>query len=162
MEFIVNGKPREIVPKAGEMLSDILRERLGLIGTKIGCNEAECGSCTVLINGDPVLACVYPADRVEGKEVLTIEGLASIQGLDSEREGELDINSLSILQQAFIKYGAVQCGFCTPGQIMTAYALLEKNQQPTEEAIRIALKDTLCRCGAYPSIIKAIKASAHC
>lgn len=162
MEFTINSEWITIAPQAGEMLSDLLRERLGLIGTKIGCNEAECGSCTVLVNGDPVLACVYPASRAEGKEILTIEGLALDYHSEIESAEGLVTKPLSILQQAFVKYGAVQCGFCIPGQIMTAYALLQKNPHPSDEDIRVALKDTLCRCGGYPSIINAIKASAHC
>jgi len=138
----------DLSPVPGETLADLLRERLGLTGTKIGCEEAECGACTVLVDDEPVLACVYPAERAAGKTVLTIEGLAS---------GE----SLHPLQQAFIEHGAVQCGFCTPGLLMTAYALLQRNPAPSEAEIRHALKDTLCRCGGYPSILRAIQSAAH-
>jgi xanthine dehydrogenase molybdenum-binding subunit len=147
IHFIVNGKDVDIEVDASEMLADVLRERLGLIGTKIGCNEAECGACTVIINGKPILSCTYPAVRANGKTILTIEGLA--------KETEEGV-CLHPLQEAFIKHGAVQCGFCIPGQIMTSYALLQENPSPSDEEIRYALKDTLCRCGSYPSIERAI------
>jgi len=156
MKFTVNGKSIEIEPKPGEMLSDLLRERLGLTGTKIGCNEAECGACTVLINGEPVLSCTFPAAKAEGKEVLTIEGLAGTVRSENGQDG----SQLHPLQEAFIKHGAVQCGFCIPGQLMTSYALLRRNPDPTEEEIRQALKDTLCRCAGYPTIMRAVKAAA--
>jgi xanthine dehydrogenase molybdenum-binding subunit len=164
MELTVNGKRSSIEPRPGEMLADLLRERLGLTGTKIGCNEAECGSCTVLVNGEPVLSCTYPAQRVHEKEVITIEGLAphpdllGTRGVDGNGAGEANLHPL---QEAFIDHGAVQCGFCIPGQIMTAYALLERIPDPTEGDIRHALKDTLCRCGGYPSIIRAIQSAAR-
>src|SRR5512136_1731738 len=119
MEITVNGKFFTIEPQPGEMLSDLLRERLGLTGTKIGCNEAECGACTVLVNGEPVLSCSYPAARAHGKQIKTIEGLANITTPGNED------SDLHPLQETFIKFGAVQCGFCTPGQILTAYALLK-------------------------------------
>jgi aerobic-type carbon monoxide dehydrogenase small subunit (CoxS/CutS family) len=111
MNFIVNGNPVSIDPQPGEMLADLLRQRLGLTGTKIGCGEAECGSCTVLVDGLPVLSCTYPAERAQGTHVLTIEGLAS-----ASKSGNLE--ALHPLQKAFIHHGAVQCGFCIPGQIM--------------------------------------------
>lgn len=152
IQFVVNGVERTVEVEASEMLSDVLRERLGLTGTKIGCNEAECGACTVVINGKPILSCTYPAVRANGKNILTIEGLARIQN------GQL---ALHPLQESFIKHGAVQCGFCIPGQIMTSYALLENNPNATSEEIRYALKDTLCRCGGYPTIERAIKAAAE-
>jgi xanthine dehydrogenase molybdenum-binding subunit len=164
MELIVNGKRTSIDPQPGEMLSDLLRERLGLTGTKIGCNEAECGSCTVLVNGEPVLSCNYPAQRAHEKYVITIEGLASRPDYPkaslAEENGKED-SVLHPLQEAFIEYGAVQCGFCIPGQIMTAYALLKRKPDPSEEDIRHALKDTLCRCGGYPSITRAIQSAGH-
>jgi xanthine dehydrogenase molybdenum-binding subunit len=140
------------------MLSDLLRERLFLTGTKIGCNEAEC-ALHVLVNGEPVLSCSYPAARAEGKEVITIEGLAALspQGTGDRVEGE----NLHPLQEAFIAHGAVQCGFCIPGQLMTAYALLQHNPDPDEDEIRQALKDTLCRCAGYPTIQRSVQAAAH-
>lgn len=150
VEFMVNGKSVNVSVKPGEMLADVLRERLGLIGTKIGCNESECGACTVILDGEPVLSCTYPAERAEGSQIITIEGL-------SRREGEQEV--LHPLQEAFIAFGAVQCGFCMPGQLMTAYGLLTKNPYATSEDIRHALKDTLCRCGGYPTIERAILAA---
>ena len=143
----VNGQPHHVEVGPGEMLSDTLRYQIGLTGTKIGCNEMECGSCTVLIDGDPVLACGYPAAKADGRQVKTIEGLASN-------------GSLHPLQEAFIKQGSVQCGFCIPGQIMTAAALLERDPEPDEREIQHALKDTLCRCAGYPSIIRAVQSAA--
>lgn len=164
MDLIVNGKQHSLEPRPGEMLSDLLRERLGLTGTKIGCNEAECGACTVLVEGEPVLSCVYPALRAHGKEVVTIEGLSpkpeSLQAGGAGGNGIGD-QGLHPLQKAFIEHGAVQCGFCIPGQIMTAFALLRRKPDPSEEDIRHALKDTLCRCGGYPSITRAIQSAAR-
>jgi len=147
MDLTVNGKYISIEPQPGEMLSDLLRERLNLTGTKIGCNEAECGTCTVLLNGEPVLSCTYPAAKADGKEILTIEGIS-------------ENGDLHPLQEAFITHGAVQCGFCIPGQVMTAYAMLDKNPVPSRDNIRHALKDTLCRCAGYPTIERAILAAA--
>jgi CO/xanthine dehydrogenase Mo-binding subunit/aerobic-type carbon monoxide dehydrogenase small subunit (CoxS/CutS family) len=152
ISLTVNGKKYNLPAIPGETLADLLRNRLRLTGTKIGCNEAECGTCTVLIGGDPVLSCAYPAERAHGKTILTIEGLSKPQAGDFK---------LHALQEAFIAYGAVQCGFCIPGQIMVAYALLQRNPDPTSEDIRYALKDTLCRCAGYPSIEGAIRAAAH-
>ncbi len=164
MKFVVNGKPVDMEPLPGEMLSELLRERLGLTGTKIGCNEAECGSCTVLIDGIPMLSCTYPSAKAEGAHILTIEGLASLSpGSHPQRgdRGQRTGDSLHPLQEAFISHGAVQCGFCIPGQIMTAYALLQSNPDPNEAEIRYALKDTLCRCAGYPTIIRSVQAAAR-
>ncbi|NIS81673.1 MAG: molybdopterin-dependent oxidoreductase [Anaerolineales bacterium] len=147
MRFWVNGEEVEVEIEPGEMLSDVLRYRLGLTGTKVGCEEAECGTCTVHLDGKPVLACTLPANKASGRRIKTVEGLA--------REGDLHP-----LQEAFIQYGAVQCGFCIPGQLMTATALLDQNPDPDEDEIRYALKDTLCRCGGYPTILRAILAAA--
>lgn len=158
MELIVNGNQVSLEPLPGEMLSDLLRRRLGLTGTKIGCNESECGACTVLVDGEPVLSCTYPSAKAAGREILTIEGLAhgaAVTHVDDE-----GFSKLHPLQQAFVLYGAVQCGFCIPGQIMTAYALLKRNPEPSESQIRHALKDTLCRCAGYPTIVRAIQAAA--
>lgn len=155
--FVLNGESINIDSKPGEMLSELLRERLNLTGTKIGCNEAECGACTVIVDGDPILSCTYPTERVAGKDVLTIEGLASY---DARKYGLSEEEfALHPLQEAFIKYGAVQCGFCIPGQILTAYSLLEKNIIPTSTDIREVMKHTLCRCAGYPSIERAILAA---
>ncbi len=147
MELKVNGQPRSVQAGPGEMLSDVLRYQLGLTGTKIACEEAECGTCTVLVNGQPVLSCVYPAQKAAGDSIKTIEGLS-------------ENGNLHPLQEAFVKFGAVQCGFCIPGQIMTAVALMETNPDPTEAEIRKALKDTLCRCAGYPTIIRSIQAAS--
>jgi xanthine dehydrogenase molybdenum-binding subunit len=148
MELEVNGETKGVVAGPGEMLSDVLRNQLGLTGTKISCGEAECGTCTVLIDGQPVLSCVHPALKAVGRSVKTIEGLS-------------ENGKLHPLQEAFVTHGAVQCGFCIPGQIMTAAALLERNPDPSEVEIRNALKDTLCRCAGYPTIIRSIQAAAN-
>ena len=153
MKLTVNGKPIEIEPRPGEMLADLLRERLHLTGTKIACNEAECGACTVWVDDEAVLSCTYPAARAANHQVVTIEGLAT-KAAPQPSVGET-------LQRAFVAYGATQCGFCTPGQLMTATALLHHNPNPTRDEIRHALKDTLCRCGAYPAIERAVLATAE-
>jgi len=152
ISLTVNGKQHSIEAIAGETLSTLLRQRLRLTGTKIGCEEAECGACTVLVDGEPIMSCVYPAARADGKTIVTIEGLA-------ERVHEE--MKLHPLQEAFVEHGAVQCGFCIPGQIMTAYALLKRNPNPNSDDIRFALKDTLCRCAGYPTIENAIIAAAE-
>jgi CO/xanthine dehydrogenase Mo-binding subunit/aerobic-type carbon monoxide dehydrogenase small subunit (CoxS/CutS family) len=152
LKLNVNGKTYDLPPLPGETLADLLRHRLHLTGTKIACEESECGSCTVLVDGEPILSCMYPAERADGKTIVTIEGLA--QRVNAEEK-------LHPLQEAFIEHGAVQCGFCIPGQIMTAYALLKRNQDPSSEQIRVALKDTLCRCAGYPTIENSILAAAR-
>jgi CO/xanthine dehydrogenase Mo-binding subunit/aerobic-type carbon monoxide dehydrogenase small subunit (CoxS/CutS family) len=169
----VNGKQYALEPIAGETLSTLLRNRLRLTGTKIGCGESECGSCTVLIDGEPILSCMYPAERADGKEIITIEGLAAEFTAKNAKTAKENLNlsdlsglggskeKLHPLQEAFIEHGAVQCGFCIPGQIMTAYALLERNPNPTSDEIRFALKDTLCRCAGYLTIENAILAAAE-
>ena len=152
ISLTVNGIQQTLETKPGETLASLLRLRLQLTGTKIGCEEAECGACTVLIDGEPVVSCIYPAERAAGKNVVTIEGLA--QRVHNEMK-------LHPLQEAFVEHGAVQCGFCIPGQILTAYALLERNPDPTKDEIQFALKDTLCRCAGYPTIVNAIMAAAQ-
>jgi xanthine dehydrogenase molybdenum-binding subunit len=152
ISLTVNGIKYILEPKPGETLSTLLRERLRLTGTKIGCEEAECGACTVLIDGEPIVSCIYPAERAHGKTIVTIEGLA--QRVHNEMK-------LHPLQEAFVEHGAVQCGFCIPGQIMTAHALLKRNPDPTKDEVRFALKDTLCRCAGYPTIENAILAAAE-
>jgi len=159
MKFTLNGNPVEVEPLPGKMLVDVLREQLGLTGTKVSCNEAECGACTVLMDGRPVLSCTFPAAKAEGRDIVTVEGLSGV--FHSTYEGADGLKKLHPLQQSFVLYGAVQCGFCIPGQLMTAYALLQSHPDPSEEAIRFALKDTLCRCAGYPSIIGAIQAAAR-
>lgn len=139
-DYIVNVKPTDY-------LLDVLREQLSLYGTKRGCDNGECGACTVLIDGEPVNSCIYLAIRAEGKKILTIEGLA-------------DENGLHPLQEAFIKEGALQCGFCGPGMLLTAKALLDKNKNPSEDDIRQGLAGNLCRCTGYAKIIKAVQVAA--
>jgi xanthine dehydrogenase molybdenum-binding subunit len=152
ISLTVNGVPHTLDVRPNETLSALLRERLRLTGTKIGCEEAECGTCTVLVDGEPIVSCIYPAERADGKNIVTIEELA--QRVHEEMK-------LHPLQEAFVEHGAVQCGFCIPGQIMTAYALLKHNPNPTKDEIRFALKDTLCRCAGYPTIENAILAAAE-
>ncbi|MFC1921757.1 molybdopterin-dependent oxidoreductase [Chloroflexota bacterium] len=148
LQFWVNGNKEIVEIDEGEMLSDVLRYRLNLTGTKVSCNESECGACTVLIDGLPILSCNFPAQKADGKKISTIEGLSN---------GD----ELHPLQESFVKHGAVQCGFCTPGQIMTAAALLNEIPDPSISDIKSALTDTLCRCGAYPAILNAIQAAAN-
>lgn len=145
----VNGEAHEVRVSPVESLGDVLREKLGLTGTKLMCNEGECSSCTVLIDGSPVLSCLTLAIECEGKSILTIEGLAD------RRTGRLHP-----LQQAFIEYGGVQCGTCTPGMILTAKALLDKNPNPVEDEVREALSGNLCRCGNYKRIVQCVLAAA--
>ena len=152
ISFTVNGIQHTLDPVPGETLSTLLRRRLRLTGTKIGCEEAECGACTVLVDGEPVVSCIYPAERADGKIIVTIEALA---------QRVHNVMELHPLQEAFVEHGAVQCGFCIPGQIMTAYALLQRNPNPNRAEIRFALKDTLCRCAGYPTIENAILAAAQ-
>ncbi|MBU0679371.1 MAG: molybdopterin-dependent oxidoreductase [Verrucomicrobia bacterium] len=152
LKLTINGKPIEVDVPQSRTLAQVLRYDLGLTGTKIGCNEAECGICTVLVDGTPVDSCIYPAFKAQGASVETIEGLS--------RNGELHP-----LQQAFLDHGATQCGICTPGLIMTAKALIDEKKAAGEEVtdrdIKIALKDTYCRCTGYQSVISAIKAAAN-
>ncbi|MDW8326322.1 MAG: molybdopterin cofactor-binding domain-containing protein [Anaerolineales bacterium] len=162
LNFIVNHRPVQVEVQENEYLAEVLRYRLSLTGTKIGCNEAECGICTVLVNGTPVVSCIYPALKAEGAEVLTIEGLAEdwrLQTGDSNHQSS--VISLHPLQRAFAEGGAPQCGFCIPGIIMTGKALLDHNPEPSEHDVKVALKDTYCRCAGYSFIIHAIQAAAR-
>lgn len=144
----VNGKKVEIEVDSRMTLAELLREKLGLTGTKVGCNRAECGSCSVLLDGAPVYSCSTLAVEASGREVETIEGLA-VGG------------KLHPIQEAFIEHDAMQCGFCSPGMIMSLKASLERNPHPTEEEIRAMVDGNLCRCGCYPNIIKAALAAAE-
>jgi aerobic carbon-monoxide dehydrogenase small subunit len=144
----VNGEDFEIFIEPWKSLTDLLRDELNLTGVKIGCNEGQCGSCTVLIDGKPVKSCLVLAPMVNGKEILTVEGLSN--------DGRLHP-----LQEAFIKHFAVQCGFCTPGFILAAKSLLDENPNPTEEEIRKWLAGNLCRCTGYVKIIEAVLAAAE-
>ncbi len=147
IRFRLNGRDVEVDVPPGRRLLDLLREDLGLTGTKEGCGEGECGACTVVVDGQPRLACLTAAIQVDGKEVLTIEGLAQS-------------GALHPLQQAFIEAGGVQCGFCTPGIIMAAYALLSQNPHPTREEVRAWLSGNLCRCTGYEQIVEAVLLAA--
>ncbi|MEW8959826.1 Nicotinate dehydrogenase small FeS subunit [Moorella humiferrea] len=148
LKLKVNGREYQVEAPADITLLELLRENLGLTGTKEGCGKGECGACTVLMDGLAVNSCLLPAAKADGSEILTIEGLASPQG------------RLHPLQEAFISEGAVQCGFCTPGMIMSAKALLDQNPHPTREEIKIALSGNLCRCTGYAKIISAVEKAA--
>jgi carbon-monoxide dehydrogenase small subunit len=141
----INGEAYKVSVSPNETLLDLLRERLGLVGTKEGCDTGDCGSCTVLVNGKAVNSCLVLAVETNEASVATIEGMSSG-------------GQLHPLQQAFIDHGAIQCGFCTPGTIMAAKSLLEDKPNPTEEEIQLALAGNLCRCADYVSIMKAITA----
>ncbi len=144
---IVNGATERLTVPSNMTLLQMLREKLALTGTKNGCEAGECGACTVLVDGEPVNSCMMLAVEADSHEVLTVEGLAP--------EGRL-----SPLQQAFVEHNAVQCGFCTPGMLMSAYALLQRNPEPTEAEIREALIGNLCRCTGYVRIIQAVRTAA--
>ncbi len=147
LEAKVNDSAVRIEVDPEEMLADVLRDRLGLMGTKLGCSEGECGACTVLVDGVPVLSCIYPAMKAQGREVTTIEGIAS--------EGELHP-----VQEAFIENCATQCGYCTPGFVMSAVALLAEKPTPDREEVLEGLSGNLCRCTGYYQIIDAVEAAA--
>jgi carbon-monoxide dehydrogenase small subunit len=138
----VNGRKVERDIDSRMTLAEFLREELDLTGTKVGCNRGECGSCTVILDGDPVLSCTVLGVEASGSEILTIEGLVS--------EGKLHP-----IQEAFVEHDALQCGYCTPGMIMSIKALLDKNPNPTEEDVRKSIDGNFCRCGSYPNIVKA-------
>jgi len=146
IEFMVNNKKRRLSIKVNELLINILRNNLNLTGTKYGCGIGECGACTVLLEGKPILSCLTLAVEVDGKNITTIEGI-----------GE---DKLHPIQESFLKQGAVQCGFCTPGMIIAVKSLLKENSTPTEEDIRNYLRGNLCRCTGYNQIIKAVKSCA--
>lgn len=148
LTMVVNGKRVEVQIEPDELLVDVLRDRLGLTGTKVGCNEGECGACTVLMEGQAVLSCLIPAMRAQDKQITTIEGLS---------EGD----TLHPLQQAFVEHGAVQCGYCIPGFIMSANALLDRNAHPTRDEIKEAVAGNLCRCTGYVKILEAIESVAQ-
>lgn len=145
IRFLLNGKEVQVEIPPHWTLLRLLREGLGLTGTKEGCGIGECGACTVLLDGKPVNSCLVLAPKVEGKEVQTIEGMGSRA-------------SLHPLQKSFIEHGAIQCGFCTPGMLMASKALLDRNPQPTREEIKEAISGNLCRCTGYQQIIEAIEA----
>ena len=144
LTFTLNGKAVSLEILPNTLLVDLLRDRLGLTGTKVGCREGECGACTVLLDGTPVNSCILPAAKIQGRSLTTIEGLADEKG------------QLTEIQQAFIQEGAAQCGFCTPGMIMNAKALLDRNAEPDEQEIRRSLSGVLCRCTGYQKIVQAV------
>jgi carbon-monoxide dehydrogenase small subunit len=147
LSFILNGLPAELLVKPTDTLLDVLREKLGVVSPKRGCDTGDCGACTVLLEGEPVRSCLTIALTVAGKTVETVEGLS--------QDGKLHP-----LQQSFHEHYAAQCGFCTPGMLMSAKALLDKNPRPSREEIVEAIAGNLCRCGAYEEIVEAVAAVA--
>ena len=147
VSFTLNGKPTTLTVDETRMLLWVLRDDPGFTGTKFGCGAALCGSCTVLVNNEAVRSCATPVKDVEGKKVLTIEGLAAN-------------GTLHAVQEAFVKHAAFQCGFCTPGMILEAYAFLLKNPKPTRAQIVTHMDDHLCRCGAHVRILQAVETAA--
>jgi aerobic-type carbon monoxide dehydrogenase small subunit (CoxS/CutS family) len=143
----VNGERYELDVSADRRLLDVLRDDLDLLGTKLACGEGACGACAVLLDGRPIVSCLFPAAAAEGHSIVTIEGLS--------RDGP------TVLQEAFVAEDALQCGYCTPGQIVTATALLERTPHPSRAEIRTAMAGNLCRCGAYPKIERAILRAAE-
>jgi carbon-monoxide dehydrogenase small subunit len=148
LKMTLNGKPVSVEIDAGDLLANVLRDELGFIGTKIACGEGECGACTVLVDGVTVTSCIYPAMKADGHRVETIEGLS-------------EIGELHAIQQAFVDHAAAQCGYCTPGFIMAAKALLDANPNPTREEIEAGISGNLCRCTGYYQIVDAIEDAAR-
>jgi carbon-monoxide dehydrogenase small subunit len=144
----VNGRPVEISDRGDRTLASALREDLGLIGARVSCAEGECGSCTILVDGLPMTSCLMLAQQAEGKNITTIEGLA-------------DGDNLHPIQQAFIDEQGFQCGFCTPGLILSTKAFLEENPNPTADEASVGMSGNICRCGAYPYIVKAVLKAAE-
>jgi aerobic carbon-monoxide dehydrogenase small subunit len=144
----VNGEDYEVIARPRESLLDVLRNKLNLTGTKVGCNEGDCGACTVIMSGRAVNACLVLAVEAEGEKILTVEGLA--QG-----------PQLHPLQDAFIRYGGFQCGYCTPGMLLSAKALLDENPDPTDEEIKNGISGNLCRCTGYAKIVESIREAAR-
>jgi carbon-monoxide dehydrogenase small subunit len=145
--FLVNGQEHEVIIEPHLLLVDVLRDKLGLTGTKYACGAGDCGACTVLIDGRPSFSCLTLAVTATGKSILTIEGVANGNDLDP-------------IPQAFVDQGAVQCGFCTPGMILSTKALLDENPEPTRDEIKKALAGNLCRCTGYVKIVDAVEAAA--
>ncbi len=147
MHIEINGRSTDVVARDDATLLDLLRDSLGLTGTKRVCDRGECGACTVLLDGDPVLSCLTLAHGCAGQSVRTIEGLGTA-------------NAPHALQSAFVAEDAAQCGFCTPGQLMAAAALLASNTEPSDAEVVAALSGNLCRCGTYPKIVRAVRRAA--
>ena len=143
----VNGAKERLNVQSNETLLQMLREKLALTGTKNGCSAGECGACTILMNGEPVNSCMVLAVEADGADIITVEGLA--------KDGQL-----TSLQEAFAEHNAVQCGFCTPGVLISAHALLERNPHPTDEETKLALVGNLCRCTGYLRLVEAVQAAA--
>lgn len=143
----INGKEHELLVSPNRTLAQAIREDVGLTGTKQGCEVGDCGSCTVLMNGEPVNSCLVLAVQAQGSSITTIEGLA-------------DGGQLHPIQEAFVNHGAIQCGFCSPGMILSAKSLLDKNPDPSEQDIRQALSGNLCRCTGYQKIVEAVEDAA--
>ncbi len=147
LKFTLNGEPMEVPVSPSDMLVDVLRDKLELTGTKKGCGEGECGACTVIMNGKAVASCLVPALKAMGAEVETVEGVAK--------------EKAHPVQEAFMDLGAVQCGFCIPGMIMSSKALLDENPKPSKEEIREAISGNICRCTGYVKIEKAVEGAAQ-
>jgi len=148
IELTINNRIYEVAVDARDLLLDVVRKKVGLTGTKKGCGDGDCGACTVLIDGKPELACIKLAIACQGKKITTIEGLAQEGG------------ALHPIQQAFVDQGAVQCGFCTPGMILSSKALLDRKPNPTQHYIKHELSGNICRCTGYKKIIEAVEAAA--
>ncbi len=148
VEFVLNGAPVSVEIEPGELLANVLRDKLGAIGVKIGCGEGECGACTVLVDGVATLSCIYPAAKAAGCAVTTIEGL--------RQDGEMHV-----IQQAFIDSFASQCGYCTPGLILATKALLDENPNPTRDEIVAGISGNICRCTGYYQIVDAVELAAQ-
>ena len=148
LTMLLNDNDTSVEIEPGELLVNVLRDKLHLIGTKIGCGEGECGACTVLVDGLAVSSCIYPALKADGRQVTTIEGM--------QKDGKLHA-----IQEAFVECTAAQCGYCTPGMIMSAYALLNENSNPSEEEIKESISGNLCRCTGYYQIVEAIQSAAQ-
>lgn len=149
VEFNLNGQDITVDVMPGRILADMLREDLGLTGTKIGCEVGECGACTVIIDGRTANSCLIPAAAIQGKSIVTIEGVSPEGG------------PLHPIQEAFIEAGAVQCGYCIPGMVLSAKALLDRNSKPTEDEIAIAMSGNLCRCTGYHKILEGVKLASE-
>jgi len=149
VEFNLNGRDVTVDVMPGRILADMLREDLGLTGTKIGCEVGECGACTVIIDGQTANSCLIPAAAIQGKSIVTIEGVSPEGG------------PIHPIQEAFIEAGAVQCGYCIPGMVLSAKALLDRNSKPTEDEIAIAMSGNLCRCTGYHKILEGVKLASE-
>ena len=147
--FILNGRPVRVTASPAQPVAELLREALGLPGTKVGCGEGECGACTVLLDGEAVNSCLVPAGEIAGRAIVTIEGLESPAG------------TLHPVQRAFVSVGAVQCGYCTPGMILRTVGFLNRHADPTDEEIRRAVEGNICRCTGYVKIHDAIRSAAE-